>query len=103
VLNNEYCISLFLCALVSLVEPCSQPMGVTLVNTIYTNKPSDCMDLVELAHQVQRVCCNKIIHNVVISAQFLYILHIFYTVIVVRKSILCVNRLNVSVWICDFL
>jgi len=46
------------CALVALVEPSSQPMGVTLVNTIHTNRPSDCMDLVELAHHVQRVCCH---------------------------------------------
>jgi len=36
-------------------------MGVTLVNTVYTHKPSDCMDLVELAHQVQRVCCHSIL------------------------------------------
>jgi len=40
---------------VSLVEASSQPMGVTLVNTVHTNRPSDVMDLVELAHQVQRV------------------------------------------------
>jgi len=30
-------------------------MGVTLVNTVHTNRPSDVMDLVELAHQVQKV------------------------------------------------
>lgn len=49
-----------LLCIVSLVETNSQPMGVTLVNTVYTHKPSDCMDLVELAHQVQRVCCHDI-------------------------------------------
>ena len=41
---------------VALVESDSQPMGVTLVNTLHTNKMSDCMDLVELAKQVQKVC-----------------------------------------------
>jgi len=53
------------CVLVSLVEPSSQPMGVTLVNTVHTNKTSDCMDLVELAHHVQRVrvvCLS--VHNI---------------------------------------
>lgn len=40
---------------VALVESESRPMGVTLVNTLHTNKVYDCMDLVELAKQVQKV------------------------------------------------
>jgi len=44
-----------LCFSVELVESDNRPMGVTLVNTLQTNKISDCMDLVELAKQVQKV------------------------------------------------
>lgn len=39
---------------VALVESSSRPSGVTLVNTLQTTKMNDCMDLVELARQVQK-------------------------------------------------
>ena len=48
--------------LVALVESESRPMGVTLVNTLHTNKMSDSMDLVELAKQVQKVGPDHVIN-----------------------------------------
>lgn len=40
---------------VALVEANSAPLGVQLVSSRRTNKPSDAMDLVELAQTVQKV------------------------------------------------
>ena len=59
----------------ALVEACGQPLGVQLVNTHLTNKANDCLDLVDLAQQIQVVILGHLLQSVLVYSRIKYILY----------------------------